>query len=292
MNYEVEKGELTATNNLHIEQFELGAKIDNPRAVDMPLDLAIALLKDMNGVINLDVPITGSLNDPQFSFSGIIGDAVLNIMTKAITSPFQAIASLLGTNEDLSAVQFVAGESELSESQQPKLDGLAKVLREREILKLEIKGTAFESQDWAVLREMALTDRLKTLKSEELNRKSEQKIRPEYVELDDADAQRLLAQEFAAKFPQLVKKSFFGGFELAKPEMGEFYNVAKQMLAEALPIEQKRLTKLAAARARAIAKYIVQQGGVPNERVFILEPVVNPPRTDNDIDALLYLKVD
>jgi hypothetical protein len=292
MNYKVEKGELTATNNLHIEQFELGEKIDNPRAVDMPLDLAIALLKDMNGVINLDVPITGSLNDPQFSFSGIIGDAILNILTKAITSPFQAIASLLGTNEDLRAVQFVAGESELSESQKPKLDGLAKVLREREILKLEIKGTAFESQDWAVLREMALTDRLKTLKSEELNRENKQKILPEYIELDDADAQRLLAQEFNAKFPKLVKKSFFGGFELAKPEMGEFYNVAKQILAEALPIEQQRLTKLAAVRARAIAKYIVQQGGVPNERVFILDPVVNPPRTDNDIDALLYLKVD
>ncbi len=292
MNYEVEKGELTATNNLLIEQFELGEKVENPNAIDAPIDLAIALLKDMNGVINLDVPITGSLNDPQFSFSGIVSDAILNILTKAISSPFQAIASLLGTNEDLSAVQFVAGESELSESQKPKLDGLAKVLREREILKLEIKGTAFESQDWAVLRETALTDRLKTLKSEELNRKNEQKIRPEYVELDDADAQRLLAQEFKAKFPQLVKKSFFGGFELAKPEMGEFYNVAKQMLAEALPAQPKRLTKLAAARARAIAKYIVQQGGVPNERVFILDPVVNLPRTDNDIDALLYLKVD
>jgi hypothetical protein len=189
-------------------------------------------------------------------------------------------------------VQFSAGESEVSEWQRPKLDGLAKVLREREILKLEIRGTAFESQDWAVLRETALNERLKTLKSEEINRKSEQKIRPEYVELDDADAQRLLAQEFAAKFPQLVKKSFLGGFELTKPEMGEFYNVAKQVLAEALPVEQKRLTKLAAARARAIAKYIVQQGGVPNERVFILDPAVNPPRTDNDIDALLYLKVD
>ena len=292
MNYEVEKGELTATNNLLIEQFELGEKINNPRAVDMPLDLAIALLKDMNGVINLDVPITGSLNDPHFDFGGIIGDAILNIMTKAITSPFQAIASLLGTNEDLSAVQFVAGESELSESQKPKLDGLAKVLREREVLKLEIRGTAFESQDWAVLRETALNDRLKTLKSEELNRKSEQKIRPEYVELNDADAQRLLAQEFAAKFPQLVKKSFFGGFELVKPEMGEFYTVAKATLLDTFPVEQKRLTKLAAARARAIAKYIVQQGGVPNERVFILDPAVNPPRTDNDIDALLYLKVD
>ncbi|MDD5754472.1 MAG: DUF748 domain-containing protein, partial [Methylococcales bacterium] len=292
MNYEVKKGELTASNNLLIEQFELGDRIENPHAIDAPFDLAIALLKDMNGIIKLDVPITGSLNDPQFDFGNIIGDALLNVVTKTITSPFQVIASLLGTNEDLSAVQFSPGSSELSEWQKPKLDGLAKVLRERDVLKLEIKGTSFESQDWEFLREEALVDRLKTLKSEEINRKGGQKILPEYVELDDSDAQRLLAQEFKAKFPQLVKTSLWGGFQLVNPEMGEFYTVAKKTLLGTFPVEQKRLTKLAAARARAIAKYIVQQGSVPNERVFILDTAVNPPRTDNDIDALLYLKVD
>jgi outer membrane protein OmpA-like peptidoglycan-associated protein len=292
MNYEVEKGELSATNNLHIEQFELGEKVDNPHAIDAPIDLAIALLKDMDGIINLDVPITGSLNDPHFDFGGIVGDALLNIISKTITSPFQAIASLLGTNEDLSAVQFSPGDGQLSEWQKPKLNNLAKVLREREILKVQIRGTAFESDDWAELSEIALTDRLKTLKSEELERKHNKKILPEYIELDDTDAQRLLAQEFAAKYPHLVKKSFFGNFELVNPEMGEFYTVAKQTLSQAFPIEQKRLTKLAATRARAVAKYLVQEGGVPNERVFILDVAVNPPRTDTDIDTLLFLKVD
>lgn len=292
MNYDVTKGELTATNNLLIEQFELGEQIDNPHAVNAPFDLAIALLKDVNGIINLDVPITGSLNDPQFNLSGIIGDALLNVMTKVITSPFHALANLLGTDDDLSVVQFAAGQSELSDWQQQKLAGLAKVLHDRDVLKLEIKGTAFQSQDWAILREEALIDRLKTLKSEALNRENKQKIRPEYVELDDADAQKLLAQEFKAKFPQLVKKSFWGGFELVKPEMGEFYSVAKQTLAAALPVEQKRLSKLAAARAGAIAKYVVQQGGVPNERVFILDTVIDPPRENDEINALLSLKVD
>ena len=292
MNYDVTKGELTATNNLLIEQFELGEQIDNPHAVNAPFDLAIALLKDVNGIINLDVPITGSLNNPQFSLSGIIGDALLNVMTKVITSPFHALANLLGTDDDLSVVQFAAGQSELSDWQQQKLAGLAKVLRDRDVLKLEIKGTAFQLQDWAILREEALIDRLKTLKSEALNRENKQKIRPEYVELDDADAQKLLAQEFQAKFPQLVKKSFWGGFELVKPEMGEFYSVAKQKLSEALPVEQKRLIKLAAARARAIAKYVVQQGGVPNERVFILDTAIDPPRENDEINALLSLKVD
>jgi hypothetical protein len=68
--------------------------------------------------------------------------------------------------------------------------------------------------------------------------------------------------------------------------------VAKETLSQNLPVEQKRLTKLAAARARSIAKYIVQTGGVPNERVFILDTAIDPPRQDNDIDALLFLKAD
>jgi hypothetical protein len=292
MNYEVEKGELNATNNLRIEQFELGEKVENPHAIDAPIDLAMILLKDMDGVINLDVPITGSLNDPNFDFGGIIGDAFLNIISKAITSPFQAIAGFLGSDDGLVAVQFSKGSGELSLWQYPKLDNLVKVLHERKMFKVEIRGTVFESDDWEELSEIALTDRLKTLKSEELERKNKQKVLPEYVELDEADAQRLLAQEFAAKYPNLVKKSFFGNFELVNAEMGEFYNVAKKTLMQALPVEQKRLTKLAAQRAQAVAKYLVQTGGVPNERVFILDVSVNPPRTDTDIDTLLFLKVD
>lgn len=292
MNYNVKKGELTADNNLLIEQFELGEQIDNPHAIDAPFDLAITLLKDMNGIINLNVPITGSLNDPQFDLGGVVSDAILNILTKTISSPFQTIANLLGTDEDLSAIQFSPGQSELAEWQKQKLDGIAKVLKDRSTLKIEIKATAFQNQDWNVLREEALTDRLKVLKAEEINRKGDRKIRPEYVELDEADTQRLLAQEFKEKFPQLVKRSFFGTLELAQPEMGDFYSVAKETLSQNLPIETKRLTKLAAARARAIAKYIVQHGGVPNERVFILDTVIDPPRQDEDIDALLFLKVD
>jgi len=292
VNYNVKNGELTADNNLLIEQFELGEQIDNPHAIDAPFDLAITLLKDVNGIINLNVPITGSLNDPRFDLGGVIGDAVLNILTKAISSPFQTIANLLGTDEDLSAIQFSPGQSELAEWQKQKIDGIAKVLKDRSALKIEIKATAFQNQDWNILREEALTDRLKVLKAEEINRKGDRKIRPEYVELDEADTQRFIAQEFKEKFPQLVKRSFFGTLELVQPEMGDFYSVAKETLAQNLPIETKRLTKLAAARARAIAKYIVQNGGVPNERVFILDTVIDPPRQDEDIDALLFLKVD
>lgn len=291
MNYEVINGELNASNNLKMEQIELGDKIDNPHAINAPIDLAITLLKDMDGTINLDLPITGSLKDPHFNFSGIVTDALLNVISKTITSPFQAIASLLGTDDDLSAVQFSAGSAELSEWQKPKVDGLAKVLRERPLLKIEIKGTAFESQDWEFLREYVLTERLKALKAEELNRQNKQKILPEYVELTEDDAQRLLGQEFRTRFPHLVKKSFLGNLELTNPEMGEFYDVAKKQLLDQIPVEYKRLNKLAAARAKVLAKYLVGQG-VPDERIFILSPAVDPPRTDNDIDALLFLKVE
>jgi hypothetical protein len=273
-----------------IEQFELGEKVKSPHANDAPLDLAVALLKDMNGIIKLDVPVVGTLNDPHFDLSSVIGDALINVMTNVITSPFQAIAKLLGTDENLSTIEFAAGQSELTTWQQQKLDGLATVLRQRDVLKLEIKGTAFENQDWPVLREIALEDYFKALKAEEMNRQTTQKTRAEYIDLTDDDKQRFIVDEFTTKFPHLIKQTLLGHIELVETEPGDFYTVARKKLAERLPVDPKRLNKLAASRARAIAKYIVQQGNIPNERVFILDTTLNPSRENDEINALLFIK--
>lgn len=290
MDYNISQGELTASNNMLIEQFELGEKVKSPHANDAPLDLAVALLKDMNGIIKLDVPVVGTLNDPHFDLSSVIGDALINVMTNVITSPFQAIAKLLGTDENLSTIEFAAGQSELTTWQQQKLDGLATVLRQRDVLKLEIKGTAFENQDWPVLREIALEDYFKALKAEEMNRQTTQKTRAEYIDLTDDDKQRFIVDEFTTKFPHLIKQTLLGHIELVETEPGDFYTVARKKLAERLPVDPKRLNKLAASRARAIAKYIVQQGNIPNERVFILDTTLNPSRENDEINALLFIK--
>ena len=289
LKYHVEKGKLSASNNILIDQLELGEKVDNPDAVSLPLKLAIALLKDSSGKIKLDVPLTGSLEDPQFSIGGIIVDALVNVLTKIVTSPFNALASLVGSEEDLSNIGFAPGKDDLDAKQMGKLDGVAKALKEKPVLSLEIKGAAFEGQDWPILREEALLDQLKKTKAVQLSEEGK-KVRAEYVELSEDGYNDLLADAFIKKFPTMGEKSIFGTPKLVNSDAGDFYKVAKQKMSEIIKPDPKRLKDLASERAQAIAKYIVQKGGVPNERVFILDSALDPKREGKEIVSALSLK--
>jgi flagellar motor protein MotB len=290
LRYKVENKVLTASNNIFISQFELGEKVENPNAVSLPLELAVSLLKDSSGNIKIDIPITGSLENPQFSIGAVITDALMSALSKVITSPFNAIASLVGSSEDLSTIGFKPGSFELDKDEKAKLDELAKALKKRPNITLEIKGTAFSKQDWPAIRESALYDRIKRMRADELNEASDQKILPEYVDLSDKDYKRLLAQRFIQKFPALAKKSLFGTPELVNPKMGDFYVVAKQKLMDAMTQDEARLKALASKRAQTIARYLVEQQKIPNDQVYILDTVVDPKTKTSGIESLLSLR--
>jgi len=292
LKYNVVDKKLTASNSILIDQFELGEKVENPDAVSLPLKLAVALLKDSSGKIKIDVPITGSLDDPKFSVGSLVIDALVNVITKVITSPFNAIASLVGSEKDLNTISFAAGNSSLDKQQQAKLDGLSKALKERPVLNIDIKGAAFQEQDWPVIREDALYDQLKKRRATEINKEADKKIREEYVELSDDDYKRLLADMFIEKFPQLAEKSLFGKPKLVNPEAGDFYQIAKQNLFTIIKPEPERLKGLASARAQTIAKYFVQNGGIPHERVFILDTVIDPQRDNKEVVSTLSLNAN
>ncbi len=292
LKYNVVNRTLTASNSIFIDQFVLGEKVDNPNAVSLPLELAVALLKDSSGKIKIDVPITGSLDDPKFSIGSIVADALINVITKVVTAPFNALGSLIGSKEDMSTISFAAGSSSLGEQQQAKLADLSKALKERQILSLEIKGAAFQEQDWPVIREYALLEQLKKRRAGEINKGIDKKIRDEYVELSEDDYKRLLADMFIEKFPLLAEKSFLGTPQLMNPDAGDFYEIAKQKLFTIIKPEQERLKHLAQDRARAIASFVVQKGGVPNNRVFILDTEIDPPRDNKEIFSKLSLKAN
>jgi flagellar motor protein MotB len=296
LNYKVADRQLTATNNILIDRFELGEKVENPKAVSLPLELAVALMKDSDGKIKMDVPITGSLEDPQFSVTHIIVDALVNAIGKVVASPFKALASLIGSEEDLSEINFQAGSAELSKQEINKLDDLAKALKTRAELNLEIKGAAFQEQDWPAVSDDALYDQLKRIKADEINKKGGRKIRAEYVVISDEDYRILMQRLFAEKFPLMVEKTLLGKLRLigskADSDTHEFYAVAKQKLSAIIQPEQQRLKNLASERAQAIARYIVQKGGIANERVFILDTAIDPPRENTEIASTLSLKTD
>ncbi|NMZ07801.1 DUF748 domain-containing protein [Pseudomonas proteolytica] len=149
LHYVITKGQLKAENKVVVEQLQLGEKVDSADAVDLPIRLAIALLKDTDGKISIELPVTGDLNNPQFSVMPIVWQTLRNLVVRAATAPFKFIGGLVtgGGAQDLGNVSFAAGSSALSKDAESALDSLAKALKERPALRLEIEGTAAASSD-------------------------------------------------------------------------------------------------------------------------------------------------
>ena len=127
--YLVDKRKLDAKNKILIDQLTLGDKVESPDAVKAPVGLAVSLLTDRNGQINLDIPVSGSLDDPKFSVWPIVWQVIVNLITKALTSPFALLASLTGGGEELSFVEFDYGSPAVSEANLKKISALTKALQ-------------------------------------------------------------------------------------------------------------------------------------------------------------------
>jgi hypothetical protein len=141
--YKVSKKELHAENKVVIDQFTFGEKTDSPDATSLPVRLAIALLKDRHGKIEIDLPVRGDMNEPDFRYGRAVLNALGTLITKVATSPFAAIGSLVGGDgEDLQYVAFDPGSAELTDADQRKLRSLEKALNERPALRLEVVGRA------------------------------------------------------------------------------------------------------------------------------------------------------
>lgn len=290
LRYKVNNRKLTATNSLVIDQFELGEKVENPDAVQLPLDLAAVLLRDKDGRININMPLEGSLDDPEFSVGTLIVDVFVNLITKVAASPFTAIGSFLDSDDDFSVITFAPGSAFIDADQSKKLDGLATALSSKSELSLEVRGEAYINQDWPVMNEAALTEQLKQIYAEELKKSGKAK-RVEYIQLSEEDYQRLLADLFIKTYPDLAERSFFGKPQLIYPDMGEFYAVAKNMLQGMIAPDTNELHVLALARARNIARYMVETGNIDHSRIFVLDGKVTAEAENKVVNSNLILKV-
>ncbi len=156
MSYHIEDRKLDAQHHIVIDQLEFGAATDSKEAVPLPIKLAVALLKDRNGVIDLELPVTGSLDDPKFRLGPIIWQVLKNLIVKAVTAPFALLGSLFGGGPDLSYVDFPAGSALLGAADTTKLKELAAALVERPQLKLDIPLRVSSPGDDTVLARSAL----------------------------------------------------------------------------------------------------------------------------------------
>ncbi|WP_304052548.1 DUF748 domain-containing protein [Nitrosomonas communis] len=263
VNYRVERGELTAKNNIFLDQLELGDKTDSPEAVSLPLHLAISLLKNRHGEIDIRLPLSGSINDPQFSLTGIIWEAFVNLITKVITAPFTLLASLLGEGEELSQISFPSGYATLEAEAEKRLQTLSAALLDRPALKLEITGFADPVNDHEALKRALLERKIKTQKLSESVKKG--------LAIDSLDEIQLDEKEYVHYLTQVYKEA---DFEKPRNIIGLTKSLPaaemEQLILAHTMISDDELHELAEHRASTVLHWLIEQGGVPSDRVFVL----------------------
>ena len=261
--YHVEKGALTADNKIFLDQFTLGEKIDSENAVSLPLDLAISLLKNRNGEINLHLPLKGSLNDPEFNLGGLIFEAFVNLIGKAATAPFTLIASMFEGGEELSTITFVPGFAEINEEAAKRLQSLASILADKPSLNLEISGYADAAEDHDGLKLALLQNKVKAQKLADQTEKGETGGELINVQLTPEEYSQYLTAAYK-KEPFEKPKNIVGLTKsLPDAEM-------EQLILGNIQITDNDLAALAEQRATAAHNWLIEKGSIPDNRIFIV----------------------
>ncbi len=171
LKYLIVKRKLESQNTIFFDQFTFGEKVESATATKLPVKLAVALLKDRKGEIKLDLPVTGSLDDPKFSVWGVILKILVNLISKAATSPFSLLGAAFGGGEELSYVEFDYGSSVITESSAKKIETVAKALRDRPSLKMDIEGHVDLEKDKDGLKQYFFNNKLRVQKLKEMVKK-------------------------------------------------------------------------------------------------------------------------
>lgn len=253
-------GQLTATNKLVLNQLQFGDEVQGaPNS--LPVRLAVALLADRNGVIDIDFPVSGSLNDPQFSLGPLIFKAIVNLIVKAATSPFSLLTGGLGGGSgESSAITFAPGSSDLSPAAKESLDKVVKALTDRPGLQMTVVGTASLEQE----RESYQRQRLRALAQTEKRRaaaRSGSQNAAEVTPLTDAEYPELLAAVY--KRSEITKPRNMIGLakDLPTKEM-------EDLLMASIPVDEDSMRQLAVERGAVVRDYLLAQK-LPSERLFL-----------------------
>jgi len=268
--YKLENNQLAAENKVFIDQFTFGDPVESPDATKLPVNLAISLLKNNRGEIDLNLPISGSLDDPEFSVGGLILKVIVNLFTKAVTSPFALLGSMFGSGEELSNLEFAPGRARVNDAAAKKLEILAKALSERNVLKLDITGRADPEIDREGVKRVALERAMRQEKQKDSPKKGEETDSLRDVEIEPEEYKTYLTRAYkAAKFP---KPRNMVGLQKDLP----VEEMEKLMLAN-LPATDDDLKQLAKRRAENVQVWLIEQGKIAPERLFLV-----PPKAESD----------
>jgi uncharacterized protein involved in outer membrane biogenesis/outer membrane protein OmpA-like peptidoglycan-associated protein len=268
--YKLQNRKLAAENKFLVDQFEFGQKVESKDATKLPVRLAVSLLKDRNGLIDLDLPIEGSLDDPKFRIGKIIWQVLGNLIAKAATAPFSLLGKLLGgKGEEMSSVDFADGRETLDEAAKKKLDALAKALNDRPALKLEATGRFSGDPDAQGLRRLLLERKVKAQKLPDLAKRGEAPASVDAIVVSESEWPTYLAKAYKREKFKKPRNVLGIAKTIPAAEM-------EKLMLENLSVTDSDLRQLALDRANAIKAYLTATGKVDAARVFVLEPAAKP----------------
>jgi len=264
--YKVSKKQLEAENKVAIDQLTFGERTDSPDATSLPVPLAVALLKDRNGRIDIDLPIRGDLNDPDFKYGKVVISTLLNLLTKMVASPFALVGKLIpggGSGEDLQYFEFAPGSAIASDEDVKKVDALVKALAERPGLRLEITGAADPVRDRQALG-------FRKLSAELLARWTRERGKSAAGESMPANEEQRLLKELYEQRRAGSASAGEPARSAAPPAVPPTIDEMRKELAAAMPFDEEDLRALARQRAEEIRTQLTAEGKLDGERVYLV----------------------
>ncbi|MDE2294269.1 MAG: DUF748 domain-containing protein [Gammaproteobacteria bacterium] len=301
LHYRVRDGKLDASHHVVIDQLEFGAKTHSKDATTLPVKLAVALLKDRHGVIDLDIPVTGSLNDPQFRLAPLIWKVVVNLIAKAVTAPFKLLGALFGAGPQIQYVDFRAGDATLDATDLKRLQTVARALQSRPLLKVDVPIASLAAYDAPALADERFDAEV-----------AEQMLGRTFPAVTRPGKKTTLARALAQKGPsagatfaalgvksqvEVLAAMYRGQFHAdpvfprgAAPAQADAAKLAylETQLRDRIHVGPEDLKVLAERRALAIEKALLDGTGVDPARVFL---VANGKVAANDQQVRLQLSL-
>ena len=267
--YQVSKQQLIGENKVLVDQLTFGEHTDSPDATSLPVRLAVGLLKDRQGRIDIDMPVRGDLNEPDFHYGRVVLNALGNLITKAAISPFSALEGLVeGNGKDLQFVEFQAGRETVDSSEQRKIESVAKALQERPALRIDVTGIAdpIKDREALALQHIAAEVQRRFTQGGTKNMQAVPSPAREFELLSDLYAEKLGKQP--------TKREELPGGKVV--ELVLTADELRQQLFPAMTVEDSELRLLAQARAKVVREQLIQQGWLSEERVFLVEAELAP----------------
>ncbi len=300
LQYKIVKRQLQGENQVIMDKLTLGERVESPTATNLPLDLAIAILQDSDGRIDLGLPVAGSLDDPQFSYGSIVWKAITNVLTKIVTAPFRALGALFGGGgEKIENIVFEAGAPQLTPPEREKVAKLAEAMGKRPGLVLSVGGVHADADRVALqdiqLRRAVLTqagqrvpergdpgpvstqqpkirEALETLYKDRIGAADLAAMKEGFRNANPGQLEESTAGKVMSRLSGLLReKKTLNESEVAQLKGADFYAVLFERLRAKESIPDERLQDLAQKRGEGVAE-ILKTAGIATERVQLLAP--------------------